>query len=195
MITIVNKENSFNDMSKKSIFSKKTMFVAIEVYCLNITYVKRADNIYRLKQNIILNIENGTNINIKNNEDETILLICCNKNIRIIEFLINLGADANIYDISLNTPFMIACWRGYLKMVKLLIPITENINKLSIKRWNSIMAAAHNGHTNVVNYLLNFKICLNQQTSKNDNALILAAWNGHLDILKLLIEKGKVCSC
>ena len=150
------------------------------------------DDTALLKQLICVLVDNGANINVQNDCDETILIMCFLRRIQIAEFLINLGADVNISNQSLDNPFMLACWLDNIKIMKKLTLITENINQQSKYGWTALISASYEGHIKIVDYLLDIGADVKYKTNDNDNALVLAAWKGHIDIVKLLVEKGKL---
>jgi len=151
------------------------------------------DNITLIKQIICTLVKNGANINTRNYMGQNILSKCCSDQIHIVEFLINLGADANMLDHSLFTPFMNACYRGDIKNVKILAPITKNIDQRSKNGSTALILSSGHGYITIVDYLLNMGAEIHHKTiDRDDNALVLASWGGHVDVIKLLVEKGKM---
>ena len=123
---------------------------------------------------IILLIQNGANINEKDEYEQTLLHHAASHNDEnLANFLISKGANVNLLDNEKMTPLHIACKFRHLEMVKILI---NNKADLNIKDENDFNA-------------LKFTICLHK-SDEDINGYIASVFQKKKEILKLLVDKG-----
>ena len=90
-------------------------------------------------------------------------LIMASKNghLEVVKFLVDAGADVNVYVSGDETPLIGASWNGHLDVVKYLIDEGADINKtvrdsysiISEKR-NALRMAKRGKHNEVISYLI-----------------------------------------
>jgi len=96
-----------------------------------------------------------------NNYDEygnTFLMAAIiNQNVKMVNILLDHGANIHRENNAENTPLIIAVWNGNLEIVKLLVNAGADIEDTN--NWNTslIQIAKDNGHTEIVEYLKELK--------------------------------------
>ncbi|XP_054722904.1 serine/threonine-protein phosphatase 6 regulatory ankyrin repeat subunit B-like [Uloborus diversus] len=156
----------------------------------------------------------------KNDLDDEILTAVESGNSKILELLIEKGADvsAEIYDISplmlavaegkkeiveylLERGALIECQgdalvlaviQGHKDIVKTLIKHGYNVNSKSDGIYNALHSASETGDTEIVNFLIDNGADVNALSSDNETPLMLAAVEGHDDVAEILISKGGI---
>ena len=130
-------------------------------------------------------LENGANPNIKNNRDETPLLITRNKD--IAKILIEHGADVNIIDKrNNNTPLFYAISNRDLETAKILIEYDANTNAINKQKYTVLHKAVASENIDMVKLLIG-----NGADVKIDKeAFDKAAYEGNIGIFKLLLKNG-----
>ena len=87
-------------------------------------------------------IENGADINAKNDQRETPLIKACSKgNLEVAKALIEAGADVNARDIANNNPLAWAVIRGNPNLVKLLLDKGADVDVIDADGYTPIMYA------------------------------------------------------
>ena len=135
---------------------------------------------------ILLN--NGADVNIQDDDGNTVLIIACKENkTEIVQLLLKNKADVNIQDDEGDTALIIACENGYKDIVQLLLENKDtDINKQNIDGNTALIMACYN--KDIVQLLLENKADLNIQNETGNTALIYTCNNGYKDIVKLLLE-------
>lgn len=125
---------------------------------------------------MILNDEDKLNgsINLTDQTGATALFLICSKGLfellkpekfiiqlRIVELLIEKGADLDLADETGSTPLHKACKRGNLKLVKFLIEKGANLNLKNKDEFTPLQVARSNDRFEVVRFLDNSKSCGN----------------------------------
>ncbi|HZM04774.1 MAG TPA: ankyrin repeat domain-containing protein [Candidatus Saccharimonadales bacterium] len=103
--------------------------------------------------------------------------------VRVAEFLLTNGADANLNSEHGPAPLYFAAIAGQNAMVKLLLDHKATIG-------NALYEAAGRGYKTVAETLLAYHADINAVTTKGETALDAAAANGHLAIVQLLLAHG-----
>jgi len=112
-------------------------------------------------------IEQGANINAKDPDGRTLLILAINdQNLEICQLLINHGADVNAKDNRGRTALMGAASLGNLKICQLLIDHEADVNAKDNKGWTALMAAADRDHLKICQLLINHGADINV---KNNN--------------------------
>lgn len=135
--------------------------------------------------------ENGANINLKDNVNNTALLHAIYVDSEIALYLIEKGADLTIKNKLNETPMHFAAMSGDLFICKILIDRGLDINVTNKNNHTPIMLAAGNKHIKLVRLLLENKADINGEDINNDNLIHLCILNDMYDILLLLIGNRK----
>lgn len=69
---------------------------------------------------------------------------------KLVEKLLELGANVNAQDENGNTPLISAAWRGHVNVVKILLKAGADINLENQEGYNARAAALHSGSAEVV---------------------------------------------
>ena len=112
---------------------------------------------------------------------------------KMVEFLIEKGADVNQEDAEGYTALMLASREGYKKIVELLLENGADVNVRGYEMHYNMTAlhyASIRGDEEIVKLLIEKGAKVNRQALDGYTALHCASLNGHDEIVKLLIEKG-----
>jgi serine/threonine-protein phosphatase 6 regulatory ankyrin repeat subunit B len=138
-------------------------------------------------------LTDGININTRNEEGATVLIIAAFLGHKTLCFrLILAGIDVKTKDGRGFNALMTACEceKEQLDLVAFLIMKGLDINAGSSGGATALMNAAKIGHYQTVKLLISKGADLNRQNQRQVTALIWAADQGHKDIVKLLISTG-----
>ncbi len=78
--------------------------------------------------------ERNSPINLRNEQQQTPLMVATYNNIEAAKLLIKLGADVNAQDNRLETPFLHAGAAGYYEILNACLA-TDNVNFLKLNRY------------------------------------------------------------
>ena len=99
-------------------------------------------------------INNGANVNCKDNYGWTPLMVAVRQNkVRIVEYLLEAGADVNCVSVSGWTSLRIAASSGFTQLAKILIAAGADIHFKNEKGETALSSAEKNGHVEVINLL------------------------------------------
>lgn len=146
----------------------------------------------------------GADINIKNDDGETPLLIASSKgNINMVNLLLNRGKSnifscskfkaPNVNEKSTNgsTALMRATGKGYTEIVKALLAKGANVNIKTDGDFTALMIAAQNGYVDIINALLRKGADINTKIDNGPTPLIQAiVFSNSYETVKILIDKG-----
>lgn len=123
------------------------------------------------------------------------LLIPVKDKIKIIQMLLDNGADINKKNNYGETPLALAVARGNENIIKFLIFKEANTDIKDNKGNNLIHIAAQSGNLEILKLVLklfenNIKEKINKKNASGKTPLILAAENGYKNIIVFLLEKG-----
>jgi len=139
-------------------------------------------------------LENGANVNAKNDNGETALIIAAqNDHTEIVKLLLEKGAKYDpFYKTNDGFTYLMAFARcGLTNYCQELLNKGADVNAKTNSGWTALMYAAKNGHTETVQLLLEKGADVNAKNFNNERtALIWAAGKGHTKIVKLLLENG-----
>lgn len=103
-------------------------------------------------------LKQGKNVNMHNASNETPLMLACryNHDSRVIQLLLQAGADVNAQaDLRFNTALMCACRWNNLEVVKLLVQNGADVNYATTRGYTALMAAAeYNSDAEVIRFLI-----------------------------------------
>jgi ankyrin repeat protein len=136
-------------------------------------------------------IDNGADINMKDNDGETPLYYAImNGYTDIAVLLINSGADVTDKGINGLTPLHEAAAWGNAVVVKMLIDHGANINARDNFGRTPLKHAVIKGHTNIVKLLIEHNSDVNIKNNDGWTPLYCAVVEGFTDIVQLLVEAG-----
>nr|XP_018904892.1 PREDICTED: uncharacterized protein LOC109035644 [Bemisia tabaci] len=152
---------------------------------------------------IILFIEKGIDVNVRNGYAETPLhsAVRFGEAEAVSALLVN-GADVNAGACSVFkelppderklgsnvTPIFLAAMFNEPSIVKILIEAGADVNATTSKMYTSLHPAAQEGYLDIVRMLLERKIDVNVRSEVDRTALSLAARSGHVEIVKALMD-------
>jgi ankyrin repeat protein len=136
-------------------------------------------------------IQNGANLEEKNNLGSTALMICTeNGNAEIAKLLLENGANfyrKNNYGKNILST---CAFLGRTEIAKLVIEKGANPDMENARGQTPLMVAAGSGHLEIAQYLIQKGAKIDQKDHRKNTAIVFAAYNGNIEIVKLLIEKG-----
>jgi len=110
---------------------------------------------------------------------------------KLLEFLVDKGADLNLTDSQGNNPLLGATIRDNYANVKFLLDKGANINAKDNDGNTSLMIASRQGYRKIVDLLINKDAKIDEIDNKNNyTALMYATYFSEKDIIKLLLDKG-----
>jgi len=115
-----------------------------------------------IKDNDILGIrnaiENGLDVNLKNNKNESLLLIATqNKRFEIAKLLVENGADVNMQANNLDSPFLLSGATGQTELVKLFLENGARFDLFNRYYGTALIPACERGHVETVLVLASTK--------------------------------------
>jgi len=142
--------------------------------------------------NLISKEKSKINLCMVDDEDYLPLVIACeNGNEKIVEFLVERGADINKDNDDGYSPLVAACLMDNENIVKYLIDHGAELNNLDEHGCNPLISACENGNENIVKYLVEHGEDVNEEKNGYGNTpLITACDNGCETIVKYLVEHG-----
>lgn len=141
---------------------------------------------------VLLFINNGANVNIKDNDDYTPLIKAAeNGNFEIVQLLLERGATigeniGKYIDIALA----IAAEKGFFEIVKLLVNKGAYVNSQARQDHTALMFAAENGYFEIVKFLVNKGADVRERNGYGQTALDLAEAKGYKEIAQYLEEEA-----
>lgn len=131
-------------------------------------------------------------LNKKDTDGQVILMTACKLNhLKLVEVLINKGADVNAKDKIGGTPLIIAAMNNHIEIVELLITAGANVNAKTNKDGETVlMTAVYTGNKKLIELLTTAGANVNAKSSIGATSLMLAVLKKDTKIVKLLIEKG-----
>lgn len=109
-------------------------------------------------QDVAAELKQGKDVNMRDNLNETPLMLACRycHNAEIIQMLLQAGANVNAQaDLRFNTALMSACRWNNLEVVKLLVQAGANVNYAADRGYTALMSAAEfNPDAEVIRYLV-----------------------------------------
>ncbi|KAK8911022.1 hypothetical protein QC760_000086 [Botrytis cinerea] len=143
-------------------------------------------------------LDRGADINALTDYGDTALAIASDTFLKAhpdaVKFLLNRGADVNLYFSSLGSslggpPIQRAAKRGRLEIVQILLHAGADLNAGAGRAGTALCAAASNGHLGVCQLLLGIGADIHAGGINGTGLHGAAEW-GHVDILHLLLAHG-----
>jgi ankyrin repeat protein len=127
------------------------------------------------------------NMRVRNNNNETPLILCLKNNSRdVINYILSKSnIDINCTDIYGSNSVTLCCRMGYLEELKTLIRLGVKINLNS-----GFIDACKFGQIDILKLLLDNKVKTNYLNNDGQSGFMLACSNGYIEIVKLLLEKN-----
>jgi ankyrin repeat protein len=166
-------------------------------------------------------LDKGADINLTNNRNENALIMAVKKDFqnivelllakpdiycgytalikaaelghtKIIQLLLENGADINLTDYYNNSALMMATQSGHTEIVQLLLDKGADINRTNNRNENALIMAVKKDFKNIVELLLAKPDIVLDTRRKffNDTALTLAIIRNHEEIVQLLMKKN-----
>ncbi|MBQ8784549.1 MAG: ankyrin repeat domain-containing protein [Alphaproteobacteria bacterium] len=162
------------------------------------TCLKSADTLANIEwlngrtfEDIEKEINSGANINSKNNEGKTALILATTLgNKEFVEFLVSKGADVDAKNNDGYTAFFLALLDGYKEIAELLLSKGTNINVIANDGNTTLMSASGRGYKEIVELLLSKGADINAKSKAGFTALMFASLNGKKEVVELLLSKG-----
>lgn len=113
--------------------------------------------------------------------------------LKILEFLIQNGADINIRDKKGCNILIRALLCGHLDIVKYCIDVLKfNKNCRSNNGYTPLIHASYHGHVNIVEYLISIDVDINKKDNWDYTAFMHACQRGHKEIVEILFANIQV---
>ncbi|SPJ80070.1 related to beta transducin-like protein [Fusarium torulosum] len=144
-------------------------------------------------QDIIAGIllEKGSSVNIKDEDDNTALLLSASCGHRdTASLLLAYRASLEAKNKDGDTPLARTAYKGHVSTAALLLEKGADIEALNNVQSTPLAIAARQGHVDVVTLLLQNGANNEAVNHYGDTALSRAATHGHQDVVRALLEKG-----
>ena len=134
-------------------------------------------------------IENGADINAKDNQGNSPIYIAVKNNeIRILRILIEKGADINAKNNLGQSPLHLAVELNNFNYTQVLILSHADINTLDANRNSPIHIAIKNGNIEIMKYLIRIRADLNIRNSDGLTPFEIALQNENIYIMQYIID-------
>ncbi len=144
---------------------------------------------YKGKTKTVLRlIKEGSNVNKKEHE-YPLIYASQNGHLKIVQALINAGANANVKDRNNVTPLILASQNGHLEIVQILIAAGADVNiKVTSDGSTALMRAAYWGHPKIAKTLITAGANINTKNNNGITALTLAKHRKHQKVVDIIEE-------
>ena len=109
---------------------------------------------------------------------------------KVVELLLNKGADVNIQDNAGYSPVHIAAFRGNKEMLEFLISKGANLNRKNKMGVSVLHDMAMQGQKEIVALLIDKGADFMMEDTSGQTPLHLASNHGHKDVVELFLKKG-----
>ena len=156
--------------------------------CMSIHTAARAGNLAEVKRQLTW----GVNPNSRTfwYLDTPLHMAAAYGNVRVVELLIEKGADVTQDNEGGETPLHYASKHGHTKVMKILLEHGADVSYKGTGCGTPLQWAARNGQIKAAELLLAHGAYINQQGTSDRTALIDAASYGHVDMVRLLLSRG-----
>ena len=138
-------------------------------------------------------VDNGADVNSKNNYGDTPLTEACSYgSLEIVKYLVDKKADVNPQDDEGDTPLTNACSYGSLEIVTYLVDNGADVNSKNIYGNTPLHNSIQKNSLQLVKYLVDQKADVNAKNKDNKTPLDLARQKGHNEIVDFFtnIKRG-----
>lgn len=136
-----------------------------------------------------MTLEDLNNPNALEEDKSALIISVYTGNVKIVEMLINHGADINYKDKTGMNSLMFACFLGKHDLINLLA-IESTLNSKDNFGYTPLMFACNAGKYECVEMLINLKAEINAKDNDNSTAIMFASQHGYDSIVKLLLKHG-----
>lgn len=151
-------------------------------HCISIIHPEGKINVYKKKEQ-----ENKSSTGMT-----ALMLAAGNDDSRIVQRLLDQGAQINAKDKKGQTALMLASMNAYLDTVEILLAGGADINVQNNNGTTALTLAAMKGHTTMVKYLLDKNPDLTLKTNGGLSALDAAELNNQKEVVEILKQHGAV---
>jgi hypothetical protein len=109
---------------------------------------------------------------------------------RILEILLNEGADANYKDALQQTALFYSCRHGHLEQVKMLISAGAEPNQRDTYGQTALYYASREGQAETLKILFSFRADPNIVDNLGQSAIFYSSREGKLEATRILVENG-----
>lgn len=168
------------------------ILIGLLIFSKNSLTNTNLDLIKEVKNNNISKVEkllqNGANVNAKDNDGYTVLLMAVIfRHTDIVKLLLKHKADINAIETSGYNALMLASVRGYIDIVKILLKHNANVNVKNINNgFTALMLALLNRHIDITKLLLEASADVNITNNNGSTALKIATQFRKIEIIRLL---------
>jgi len=135
-------------------------------------------------------IENGADVNAKDNWDWTPLHSAVSQDQHIVSMLISKGASIDARDGATKTPLWYAKKNGNTEIVDLLLSKGADVNTTLERAWTPLHLAIQQGNQKQVEFLLDQGAGVNSQGYRGQTPIETAMSGNHTKIVELVLSKG-----
>lgn len=121
---------------------------------------------------------------IDNDEQPLLYYVVTKKQVRLVQILLEHGADPNISGTYGNTPLHLATKLGHREMVRILLRHGAKTDLDNADGFNALCCAIIKGKKKIA------EILVDHNTEGGENALFIALWEGPGTILEMLLDRG-----
>jgi len=150
---------------------------------------------YAIKENnieiVLLLLENGADVNAKNNNGETCLYYATKENnIEIVQLLLENGADINAINNYGKTPLIYSIWSNNKDIVELLIQKGADVNAKNNYGDTPLYYAIKENNKDIVELLIQKGADVNAINNYGDTPLYYAIKKNKIEIVQFFLENG-----
>ncbi|KAK1256983.1 hypothetical protein QJS04_geneDACA024236 [Acorus gramineus] len=109
---------------------------------------------------------------------------------RIVELLLEQGADVNARDLAQQTALEQASRVGHCEVMRLLLNPKANVNTCTKDGQSALYYATSGGHHEATKLLLEHGVDINAKSPFKETALTVASGNGNMKLVRLLVSHG-----
>eukprot|EP00919_Chromeraceae_sp_WS-2016_P020884 GHVR01049562.1.p1 GENE.GHVR01049562.1~~GHVR01049562.1.p1 ORF type:complete len:536 (-),score=115.29 GHVR01049562.1:347-1954(-) len=131
-------------------------------------------------------------INAKNDDGNLPIHVASSRcNQRVVNYLLDYGADNKAKGKLSRTPFLVSCFYGHLEMASFLYDVASPyIEDVDDNGNTALHLACVGGHVDVIEYLIEKGANIHAVGFVKRRCLHKASFTGHLEVVQLLLEKG-----